>query len=115
MKIERKISRDYIYTRLSGSIGITDMDALLKHFRAMRNTGMPVILDMRGVKIMHIRTGNAVSLLRKSLKSAKIPFTVVCTDPYHMSILNFSDYEIFYLVTPDIYSAKHSVMQKVCI
>ena len=115
MKTERKINSNFIYLKITGNITIRDIETLAVQFRAISHARMPLILDMRNVKIMHIRTGNALSFLRKAMKAMSTPLTVICTDPYHISILNFFDYEIFYLITPDLSSAKHSVMHKVCI
>lgn len=99
----------HILIKISGSISQEDVSELKETLSEIAKHSLPVILDIRQTKEVYFKTGLLLKGIRKYFLSRCIPLTIICTDPYILSVLSLFDCEVMYDTTKDLNSARNLV------
>jgi hypothetical protein len=99
----------HILIKISGIVSLEDVSELKESLSAVLNSSLPVILDIRQAKAVHYKTGLLLRGMRKCFLSRCIPLTIICTDPYILSVLSLFDCDVMYDTTKDLNSARNLV------
>ncbi|PIP13792.1 MAG: hypothetical protein COX48_03225 [bacterium (Candidatus Stahlbacteria) CG23_combo_of_CG06-09_8_20_14_all_34_7] len=109
--MKKSISKksSHILIKLSGVISQEDVRELKNLLSSNSKYSLPVILDIRQAKSVHYKTGLLLKGMRKYFLSRCIPLTIICTDPYTLSVLSLFDSEVMYDTTKNLNSARNLV------
>lgn len=115
MRYKKERRENFIFISFSGRMLIDDIDRFYKLIKPVIDSGDSLVIDLRKTSHIHYRIINHMLIIRNELKRDNRDIKIICRDPYIISIFSLMQYPVYEDLTPDMYSAKHSICNKALI